>query len=203
MPWSTAKRMLSMTTSGWVKSTSTCAPASATLNSQSPASTIATRSRSAAASTARHTCWPMRPRAPSTPTRIGSVIAVLSHRAVEVVLAERVRPRSGTAAGRAARRPRRPRRRRSPRRLAEQLVDAHDVAVHQLALADAGHPRAGSPRGRARCRHASGPCRARSRQRSARRLAAASSSIAHQPEHLVGLARAGTRRIRRTGRSSA
>src|SRR5690348_9786795 len=61
-------RMWSITTSGWVKSTTTWAPASAMLNSQSPSSTIATSSRSSAALTAFTTSVPIRPRAPSTPT---------------------------------------------------------------------------------------------------------------------------------------
>src|SRR5215212_37738 len=63
-------RMLSMTTSGRVKSTTTCAPALARSNSQSPSSTIATSSRSSAALTALTTSVPIRPRAPSTPTEM-------------------------------------------------------------------------------------------------------------------------------------
>ena len=90
MPSSMHQRMLSSTTSGWVKSTTTCAPASATLKSQSPASTIATRSRSSAASTARQASLPIRPRAPSTPTRNGSSETRSARRRVDV----------GTASGR-------------------------------------------------------------------------------------------------------
>ena len=63
---------LSITTSGEVKSTTTSAPASVALNSQSPWSIMATSSMSSAASTARQTSTPIRPRAPSTPTRMGS-----------------------------------------------------------------------------------------------------------------------------------
>src|ERR1700712_2206524 len=70
MFWSMQNRMLSMTTSGWVKSTTTCAPASATLNSHSPCSTMATSSRSSAASIAFTTSVPIRPRAPRTATEI-------------------------------------------------------------------------------------------------------------------------------------
>ncbi len=72
MPWSMHQCRWSITTSGVVKSTTTSAPASDALNSQSPWSTMATSSRSSAASTARQTSMPIRPRAPSTPTRIGS-----------------------------------------------------------------------------------------------------------------------------------
>src|SRR4051794_20958293 len=145
MPWSIAKRMLSMTTSGWVKSTSTWEPASATLNSQSPASTIATSSRSSAASTALHTCSPMRPRAPRTPTLMGSLIVPLplSHRTVEVVLAER--PHHGQASRPGEDLPGHGGDVVSGNRVdaAEELVHADHVAVRDLALADAGHPRAG------------------------------------------------------------
>src|SRR4051794_4192985 len=145
IPWSIANRMLSMTTSGWVKSTSTCEPASATLNSQSPASTIATTSRSGAASTALQTCWPIRPRAPRTPTLIGSLmkLASVSYSAVEVVVAERADNRQAA---------------RSAEQVTgeldnifrchgidagEQLVDAEHVAVDDLALTDPGHPGTG------------------------------------------------------------
>ena len=69
MFWSTQNRTCSITASGWVKSTATWLPASASENSQSPNPTAATRSRSAAASTARQTSDPIRPRAPITPTR--------------------------------------------------------------------------------------------------------------------------------------
>jgi hypothetical protein len=72
MPWSMHQCTLSITVSGVVKSTTTSAAASEMLNSQSPWSTIATSSRSSAASTVLQTSVPMRPRAPSTPTRIGS-----------------------------------------------------------------------------------------------------------------------------------
>src|SRR5215475_12014276 len=78
IPLSSAHRMLSSTTSGWVKSTTTWAPASETENSQSPASTMATTSRSSTASTARTTSAPIRPRAPTTPTRIGSALIPFS-----------------------------------------------------------------------------------------------------------------------------
>src|SRR4051812_33375592 len=61
-------RMLSMTTWGRVKSTTTCAPALAMSKSQSPSSTMATSSRSSAALTAFTTSVPIRPRAPRTPT---------------------------------------------------------------------------------------------------------------------------------------
>src|SRR3954453_19875719 len=142
-------RMLSMTTSGWVKSTRTCEPASATLNSQSPASTMATSSRSSDASTALHTCCPMRPRAPRTPTLTGSficaapVVIPLSYRAVEVVLTER--PHHGqtpppgpdapgdvgdVAVGHGV-------------EAGEHLVHPDDIAVCDLALADPRHARAG------------------------------------------------------------
>ena len=69
MFWSIQNRMFSATVEGWVKSTATWVSASASENSQSPSSTIATRSRSSAPSTARQTSPPIRPRAPSTPTR--------------------------------------------------------------------------------------------------------------------------------------
>jgi hypothetical protein len=78
MPWSMHQCTLSITASGAVKSTTTSAPASEMLNSQSPWSTIATSSMSSAASTVLQTSVPMRPRAPSTPTRIGSVILALA-----------------------------------------------------------------------------------------------------------------------------
>jgi hypothetical protein len=70
MPWSSANRMLSSTAPGWVKSTTTWAPASTSSAGWSPSSRRATSARSGAASTARHTSPPMRPRAPSTATRM-------------------------------------------------------------------------------------------------------------------------------------
>ena len=48
MPWSTQNRMWSITTSGWVKSTTTWLPASASENSHSRPPTAATRSMSSA-----------------------------------------------------------------------------------------------------------------------------------------------------------
>ena len=68
MPCPMQKRRLSITTPGWVKSTTTCAPARTSSSMSSPASTSATRSVSGAASTARQTSVPTFPRAPSTPT---------------------------------------------------------------------------------------------------------------------------------------
>src|SRR5690606_34178093 len=67
-PRSTHHLMLSITTPGWVKSTTTSAAVSA--SNESPWSTAATSSMSSADRTARHTSEPMRPRAPSTPTLI-------------------------------------------------------------------------------------------------------------------------------------
>src|SRR6476646_4024751 len=135
IPWSIANRRLSMTTSGWVKSTSTWAPASATLNSQSPASTIATSSRSDAASTALQTCCPIRPREPSTPTRVGSVITLVpSYRTVEVVFAERPHDRQTPRPAQQVRGDVGDVDGRDRVDLGEQLVDTEHVAVDELAL---------------------------------------------------------------------
>src|SRR6476661_4348890 len=68
IPASSKNRTLSSTPPGWVKSTTTCAPASTSPDRGSPRSSRATSSRSSAPSTARHTSPPMRPFAPSTPT---------------------------------------------------------------------------------------------------------------------------------------
>src|SRR5262249_54806971 len=73
IPWSMHQCRLSITASGVVKSTTTSAPASEALNRPSPWPIIATSSRSSAASTALHTSPPIRPCAPSTPTRTASV----------------------------------------------------------------------------------------------------------------------------------
>ncbi len=69
MPWSMQNSRLSMTTSGWVKSTTTCAPDVTSASIESSWSTVATSVRSGAASTAAHTSDPTLPLAPSTPTR--------------------------------------------------------------------------------------------------------------------------------------
>jgi hypothetical protein len=57
-----------MTTSGWVKSTTTSVNDSASASTESPWSIRATRVRSSAASTAWQTCEPIFPCAPSTAT---------------------------------------------------------------------------------------------------------------------------------------
>ena len=67
-PWPMHQRRLSMTTPGWVKSTTTPQPVSPSRGS--PSSTSAASSRSSAAASARPTSLPIRPRAPSTPTLI-------------------------------------------------------------------------------------------------------------------------------------
>src|SRR3954471_17739262 len=69
MPWPMQNSRLSITASGWVKSTTASAPESTSDCSRSSTSTAATSSRSPAASTARHTSLPTLPCAPSTPTR--------------------------------------------------------------------------------------------------------------------------------------
>src|SRR6266516_3631722 len=136
--------MLSMTTSGWVKSTSTCAPPSATLNSQSPASTAATRSMSSAATTAWQTCCPMRPRAPRTPIRVGSVtvLSLRSDGAVEGMVVKRAHHRQAAWLVQKVRGHVRDVLAGDRIDVVDQVVDAENVAVGQLALADPGHPRA-------------------------------------------------------------
>ena len=69
-PCSTHQRTLSMTASGWVKSTATVAPEIDVMSSSR--STVAARVSPSAASTALHTSDPIRPRAPSTATAIGA-----------------------------------------------------------------------------------------------------------------------------------
>src|SRR5690606_26093390 len=152
---------LSMTTSGWVKSTTTSAAVSASRGSS--LSTAATSSMSSAASTALQTSTPTRPRAPSTPTRITSPKRNRSHRGPS---------RRGRGGGRARAAPsgdvvgevpagvradhregERPVEHLARHRrdvlgghrvdAAEHLVDRHEPVVDQLALADAGHARAG------------------------------------------------------------
>ena len=81
-----------MTTSGWVKSTTACAPPVTSSSIESSASTAATSSMSSAASTALQTSCPTLPRAPSTPT-FSTVL--VSHHAPNLV-----RPRPPGAAGR-------------------------------------------------------------------------------------------------------
>ena len=134
MPFSIANRRLSITTSGWVKSTTTCASARSRqrIADVDGRDQVEIRRRLDRA----HTCWPMRPRAPSTPTRVVSLIASLSDRAVEVVRAERpddgqaprTREHLGSDLGDVGRRDRVD--------LAEQLVEPEHVAVTQFALAD-------------------------------------------------------------------
>jgi hypothetical protein len=75
MPWSMQNRRLSITTSGCVKSTTASAPAVTSSSIESSASMDATSVISLAESTARHTCSPTLPRAPSTPTFICEVTA--------------------------------------------------------------------------------------------------------------------------------
>src|SRR6516165_1651948 len=67
-PLPTHQRRLSMTAPGWVKSTTTSHPAS--VSRGSPSSTSAAMPMPSAPATAWHTCEPIRPRAPSTPTLI-------------------------------------------------------------------------------------------------------------------------------------
>ena len=66
---------LDMTTPGWVKSTTTSHPVSA--SSASPWSTSAATSRSGASPMARITSCPIRPRAPSTPTLAMTILHLL------------------------------------------------------------------------------------------------------------------------------
>ena len=149
MPWSMAKRMLSMTTSGWVKSTSTCAPASATLNSQSPASTmrdevevVGARRRpgrpAGPSGRARRARRPGSVRSSSTPRSSTHDSAPSKSCAPNgpTTVRQRGRPSSSAATSATS---------AGGHRVdaGQQLVDAEDVAVGELALADAGHPRAG------------------------------------------------------------
>src|SRR5690606_37049189 len=144
MPCSISHRRLPITTSGWVKSTTTSAPSSASIGSS--LSTPATSSMSGAASTALHTSTPTRPRAPSTPTLItGSTLypGVSADGVGEVLVAvraddgQRERPVEHVGGDRLD-------------LLGSDRVDAgqhlvygHQLVVHQLVLADAGHARAG------------------------------------------------------------
>src|SRR3546814_13197206 len=61
------KPRFAITTSGWVKSTTACAPESTRALLSSPASSAATRVNPSAASTALHISAPTLPCAPSTP----------------------------------------------------------------------------------------------------------------------------------------
>src|SRR4051794_32819471 len=130
MSWSRHQRMLSITASGVVKSTTTCASCSEVRSSS--ASTAATRSMSCAPSTARHTSLPMRPCAPSTPTRIVMPQTLGDTGGKHAVVVERTDDRQ---------------RRRAAQELegehlhvvdrhgvdvAEQLVDRHQLAVDEL-----------------------------------------------------------------------
>ena len=159
---------LSMTTSGVVKSTTTSAPASATRTASRPGRPSPTSSRSSAASTARHTSAPIRPRAPSTPTRIGS--ALVSHVAqpIPIGTVPAGSPLTDRYAAQATRRSAqkswspngpttasdigRPSSSAATSRTSagghrvdpgEQLVHRQQLAVEQLALAQPAHPRAG------------------------------------------------------------
>ena len=79
MPRSMHQVRLSITASGWVKSTTTSA--ASTGPRSSPASTAATRVRSSACSTARHTAAPIWPAAPKTATRVVMRLNLSSGRA--------------------------------------------------------------------------------------------------------------------------
>src|SRR4029450_10072848 len=74
-PSSMQRSRLPMTASGWVKSTATCAAESASKDSGSSTSMLATRALSGASSTPRQPSVPIRPAAPSTATRISSIPA--------------------------------------------------------------------------------------------------------------------------------
>src|SRR4051812_24556755 len=133
---------LSSTASGWVKSTATRTFALASVLMSSSTSTAAPSLRSSAAPTARQTSSPMRPFAPRTPTTSGwsgngrgeaVTSAVIERsdgcqreRSVEDVGGHRahVVQRHGFDVG-------------------EHLVDAQQLALHELALAEPAHPRAG------------------------------------------------------------
>src|SRR3954454_12164257 len=140
-PWSRHQRMLSITASGVVKSTTTWASRSGPRSSS--ASTPATSSMSSAASTARQTSLPMRPCAPSTPTRIvmaptlgdaGGEHAVVvvgaddgeRRRAAQQVEREHLHVVDGHRID-----------------VAEDLVDGHHLAIDELGLPEPDHPRPG------------------------------------------------------------
>src|SRR5215211_5019666 len=116
---------------------------------------MATRSVSGAASTVRHTSDPIRPRAPSTPTRIGWAAT-----AVWLVVGSVMRYRLGEVLREVmvVEGPDDAQRHRLAQQLGgyrtdvvhgdrvdlgEQLVDLEHVTVEQLALADPAHPGAG------------------------------------------------------------
>src|SRR4051812_38104312 len=134
-------RMLSITASGVVKSTTTCASRSSVRSSS--ASTAATRSMSSADSTARQTSLPMRPRAPSTPTRMvmaptlgdaggehAVVVVRTDHgkcrRAAQLVEREHLHVVDGHRVD-----------------VAQDLVDGHQLAIDELGLSEPAHPRPG------------------------------------------------------------
>ena len=107
---------LSITTSGWVKSTTASAPASTRSCSGSPASTSATSSRSSAAATAAQTSLPTLPRAPRTPTFMRASTMAPSLAGLAGQLVERSDDGQGLALPEEAARQRRARRRASPGR---------------------------------------------------------------------------------------
>src|SRR5699024_2170709 len=89
MPWVTQYSRFPITTSGWVKSMTTSAPASDSVSIGSPASTSATNSRSSASRTASHIADPTLPRAPSIPTLV-TVIASSIRSTIRKTIGRRV-----------------------------------------------------------------------------------------------------------------
>src|SRR5918992_4070281 len=140
-PRSTHHRRLSMTASGWVKSTTASAAASGLR--ASPMSTAATSSISSAASTAPQTSAPTRPRAPSTPTLITSSSGRGDSLEGELAVFEGADDGEGHGLGEDVAGHGLNVVRRYRVDLGEHIVDRQQLFVHQLALADAAHPRPG------------------------------------------------------------
>ena len=206
MPCATQNSRLSITASGWVKSTTTSAPASTSASSGSPRPTAATSSRSSAAVDGA-----ARPRRPSGPRRRARRRAACSSRSAhgdggrrDVAVASSNGPIDGE--GRRGRRAPRRRPRATSSRVTASIRAEHVVDRQQLAV-DAARPcRSGSsasrcPRGRARATPRSWPLpRCELLVGDAVRRRPCSSSLAADRQHVVDLARAGSRRRRRTGR---
>src|SRR5690606_37056464 len=154
MPLSTQNRTLSITESGWVRSTATCAPLSTSAERSSPRLISATSSVSGASPIARTASEPIRPRAPSTATLIGELMTTL--RATSAWLPGRAGSHTRRQILKVSIRTHHRGGERAPQHLTREvshildgdLVDALQRLLHaevppvvQLRLADAAHPR--------------------------------------------------------------
>src|SRR4051812_11674285 len=142
MPWLTHHSMLPITASGWVKSTATCAPAAASALMSSSTSTSATSVRSSAASTARQTSDPIRPREPMTPTGIALSGNGRSDGVASLVV-ERPDSSESARTGEHVGGDRADVVERHSFDVLEHFVDPEQLSLHELALAEPAHARAG------------------------------------------------------------